>query len=113
MGIQETALPPIQCLHAHCHVDPIIRDYSGPSVRIDGLELPTGFTIIVNRVVPVPGDFILSRVESSHNGWNVWMANSIGRVASVNETNGTAIIHFTCDSLMNLSYSEGHFVVIE
>jgi hypothetical protein len=110
MGIQETALPPIQCPYAHCHVDPI-RGYCGPTVRVDGLELPTGFTIIVERV-PVPGDCIVSRVQSN-SGWNIWMANSYGRVASVNETNGTALIHFGCDSLINMSYSEGHFVVIE
>lgn len=111
MGIQETALPPIQCPHALCHA-PSIRG-SGQSVTIDGLELPTGYTRIVNRV-PVPGDSIVTKVEVSNSGgWDINMANTYAKVATVNETNGTALIHFSCSSLISMSYSLGQFVVIE
>jgi len=80
-------------------------------VSIDGIDLPSGYSTIVNRT-PVPGDVIISRVERSQ-GYNIWLSNSLGSVASVNEADGTALIHFSCDSLFLMSYALRDFVVIE
>jgi hypothetical protein len=110
LGIKETDIRSI-CPHALCHVEMRGSGFGGPTITVNGLELPNGFTRIVERI-PIPGDVILSRVEVSQ-GYNFWMSNSYGRVATVNEADGTALIHFACDSLLSLSYAEGQFVVIE
>jgi hypothetical protein len=80
---------------------------SGPSLMVQGVELPSGFTKILTRP-PVPGDTVITMVNVA-----AWMSNSVGRVATVDESRGQALIHFACFDSHMMSYAHKHFVVIE
>lgn len=95
-----------KCTYDHCHVRRH-GGFGGDICMVNGLDLPTGFTKIVDRT-PIPGDVILTVVIKDY-----WMSNSVATIATVNEADGTALVHFDCSTLSVMSYKTPEFVVIE
>ena len=106
LGIIETTAAEAvqQCPYPHCHEEERFAGFSVGSTWVDGIELPCGFTGLIDRK-PVPGDCIIS-VREFRQGHNIWLSNSFGRVAEVYEARGQALIHFACDSLFAIPYAD-------